>query len=186
MAGHGHIEHNSENKRIALLIAVLALCLAIAETGAKSAQTDALSRNVEASNLWAFFQARTVRQTVVRTAAEELALQAPLGDARDAARAQQIQSWQATAQRWESEPSNGEGRRELAERAKVAEAARDKAMASYHLHEYGAAAFQVAIVVVSASVITGVGLLAMGGGVLGLIGVVLTILGFFAPQMIHF
>src|SRR3954463_11577868 len=65
---HGHVE--GENKKIALLIAVLALFLALAETMAKGAQTSGLSYNVEASNLWAFFQAKTVRQTVVRTAGE--------------------------------------------------------------------------------------------------------------------
>src|SRR5215217_6837967 len=54
--GHGHVE--GENKKIALLIAVLALFLALAETMAKGAQTSGLSYNVEASNLWAFFQAK--------------------------------------------------------------------------------------------------------------------------------
>ncbi|NCY26328.1 MAG: DUF4337 family protein, partial [Alphaproteobacteria bacterium] len=68
MAGHG-APHGAENKGVALLIAVLALFLAIAETGAKSAQTEALNANVEAANLWSFFQARTIRQTTVRTAA---------------------------------------------------------------------------------------------------------------------
>ena len=70
MSGHGHGPMEGENKKIALLIAVLALFLAIAETMAKGAQTSALSYNVEASNLWAFFQAKTIRQTVVRTASE--------------------------------------------------------------------------------------------------------------------
>jgi hypothetical protein len=56
---HGLVE--GENKRIAILISVLALCLAIAETLGKSAQTDALSYNVEAPNLWAFSQAKTIR-----------------------------------------------------------------------------------------------------------------------------
>src|SRR3982750_2458795 len=65
---HGHVE--GDNKKIALHISVLALFLALAETMAKGAQTNALSYNVEASNLWAFFQAKTVRQTVVRTAGE--------------------------------------------------------------------------------------------------------------------
>ena len=47
MTGHGHVDHGGDNKRVALLIAILALCLALAETGAKSAQTEALSRNVK-------------------------------------------------------------------------------------------------------------------------------------------
>jgi hypothetical protein len=59
--GHGHVEGN---KKIALLISVLALFLALVETMAKGAQTNALSYNIEASNLWSFFQAKTIRQTV--------------------------------------------------------------------------------------------------------------------------
>jgi hypothetical protein len=71
-----HAEHaSSSNKRIALLIAVIALFLALSETLGKGAQTDALSQNIEASNLWAFFQAKTIRMTTVRTAAEGLQTQ---------------------------------------------------------------------------------------------------------------
>ena len=66
--GHGHADHGG-NKGIALLISVLALVLAFSETLGKNAQTSALAHNIEASNLWAFFQAKTVRQTVLRTAA---------------------------------------------------------------------------------------------------------------------
>ena len=50
-----HAEHASgENKKIALLIAVLALFLAISETLGKGAQTESISKNVEASNLGIF------------------------------------------------------------------------------------------------------------------------------------
>lgn len=186
MTGHGHVDHSGENKRVALLIAVLALLLALAETGAKGAQTEALSRNVEASNLWAFFQARTIRQTTLRTAAENAALLPDTGDGeRRAATARQVAAWQATAQRYESEPSTGEGRRELAERAKAAERIRDRSMAAYHMYEYGSAAFQVAIVIASASIVTGVPLLALGGAILGVLGTALAGLGFFAPELLH-
>lgn len=181
MAGHAAVEHGGD-KRIALLIAILALCLAIAETGAKSAQTNALGSNVEAANLWAFFQARTIRQTIVRTEAESVAL-LPGADAE--AVAKQVAAWRATAARWESEPDTGEGRRELMARAKAAESKRDKSLHAYHLFEYGSAAFQVAIVVASASIITGVPALALGGVVLGLAGVALSALGAFAPEAVH-
>ena len=73
MSGHGHIE--ASNKKIALLIAILAMVLSLSETLGKSAQTAALSFNVEASNLWSFFQAKTIRMTVVRTAAETAELE---------------------------------------------------------------------------------------------------------------
>ncbi|MEK7753412.1 MAG: DUF4337 family protein, partial [Acidobacteriota bacterium] len=61
MSGHGHVDPS--NKKIALLIAVLALVLAFSETLGKGAQTAALSHNIEASNLWTFFQAKTIRST---------------------------------------------------------------------------------------------------------------------------
>jgi hypothetical protein len=187
MAGHAHLDHKGD-KRIALLIAILALFLALAETGAKSAQTEAISRNIEAANLWAFFQARSIRQTTVRTAAEEadLARQAATDATLRTAIEQQQQAWRATAQRWESEPDTGEGRRELSARARAAEAKRDLSFASYHHYEYGSAAFQVAIVLASASIVTAVPALAAGAVVLGLGGLVLTGLGFFAPEAVHF
>src|SRR5713226_326224 len=73
-----HAEHASgENRKIALLIAVIALCLALSETLGKGAQTESISKNVEAANLWSFFQAKTIRRTAVQTAAEGLKISAP-------------------------------------------------------------------------------------------------------------
>ena len=93
MNAHESMEHAdhateaaSENRKIALLIAVIALCLALSETLGKGAQTESISKNVEASNLWAFFQAKTIRRTVVQTAAEQAKLGLGAGGD-DAARA---------------------------------------------------------------------------------------------------
>lgn len=189
MAGHshGHGDHGG-NKGVALMIAVLALFLALAETGAKGAQTNAITQNVEAANLWSFFQARTIRQTTVRTAGETLALEAaamPEGERR-AAMERQVAAWREQAQRWESEPATGEGRRELSARAQAAQRVRDRSLSAYHMYEFGSAAFQVAIVLASASIVTAVPFLAVLGGAVGLAGVVLTGLGFLAPELIHF
>ncbi len=181
----GHVEAGGD-KRIALLIAVLALCLAIIETGAKGTQTAALVQNVEATNLWAFFQAKTIRQTTVRTAAETADLQkAGLDPQRVAAIEAQQKTWRETAARWESEPSTGEGRKELAARAKEADHKREHSMAQYHLYEFGAGALQVAIVVASASIITGTPLLALLGLGLGVVGLILGGIGYIAPEMLH-
>ena len=68
--GHGHID--TSNKRIALLVAILAALLAVSEMGGKSSQTNALASHIDASNLWSFFQSKTIRQTTLRTAAEEV------------------------------------------------------------------------------------------------------------------
>jgi hypothetical protein len=172
------------NRRIALLIAVLALFLSFSETLGKSAQTEAIAANVESSDLWAFFQAKSIRMTQINTAAEEMLVTAEAASdpAAKATMQKQIDAWKKTAARYDSEPSTREGRKELAERAKEAEEKRDLAMAKYHHYELGSAAFQVGIVLSSAAVITGTVALAWFGGVLGVIGLVLTAFGLFAPH----
>jgi hypothetical protein len=182
---HGHVE--GSNKTIALMIAVMALFLACAETLAKGAQTDALSYNVEASNLWAFFQAKTIRQTAVRTAAETVELnraQAPESAAGEAM-AKRLDAWSKTVARWESEPETQEGRRELAARAKLAEGKRDKAMARYHHYEVSSAAFQIAIVLASATIITGAAILAWISAGLGVVGLGFAAIGLLIPHAVH-
>src|SRR6267378_3185302 len=136
-AGHGPSEHGG-NKGVALLISVLALVLAFSETLGKGAQTAALAYNIEASNLWAFFQAKTIRQTVLRTAAEQMEVSNP-GEAVK----KQIAKWKETADRYQSEPETGEGRKELSARAKEAEKKRDTAMAAYHHYELASAAAEI-------------------------------------------
>ena len=91
--GHGAIE--GSNKRVALLISVLALFLAFSETLGKAAQTDALGANIEASNLWAYFQARTIRSTTVKTVDEMVALLPP-GTNAEAVQANFHDLWTAT------------------------------------------------------------------------------------------
>src|SRR5262245_23686274 len=127
---HGLVE--GENKKIAILISVLALFLAISETLGKSAQTDALSYNVEAFNLWAFYQAKTIRKTTMETAAEQMEVDVKL--AKDAnvkdLLEKRVNDWKERAARYESEPkpnNKGEGRKELMARALESERKRDHA-----------------------------------------------------------
>src|SRR5690349_22962051 len=92
-----HAEHASHrDKKIALLISVLALFLAFAETLGKSAQTEGLRANIEAANLWAFYQAKHMRETTLRTAAEavELALATATDPDVKAATQKRIAAWQ--------------------------------------------------------------------------------------------
>ena len=183
-----HAEHASgESKKIALLIAVLALFLAISETLGKGAQTESISKNVEASNLWAFFQAKSIRRTVVQTAADQgkLTLGAATDDAMKAAVQKQIDDWQKTAARYRSEPETGEGTEQLAEKAKEAEHQRDEATAKYHHFELASAAFQIGIVLASATIITGIMALAGISGLLTLVGIGFTALGLFMPHLLH-
>jgi hypothetical protein len=174
------------NKKVALLIGVLALFLAFSETLGKSAQTEAISYNVEASNLWAFFQAKNIRRTVVLTAAEEMTVNAPAApEIIKENMTKQVETWQSAAARYRSEPEVQEGTIELAERAKAMEKRRDTAMAKYHHYEVASAAFQIGIVLASATVITGMILLTWLALGLGGIGLVFTAIGLFAPHVVH-
>ena len=183
-----HAEHASgENKKIALLIAVIALCLALSETLGKGAQTESISKNVEASNLWAFFQAKSIRRTVVEAVSDQakLSLGVMGDDAAKAALQKQIDAWQKTAARYRSEPETREGSEQLAERAKHSEEERDLATAKYHHFELASAAFQIGIVLASATIITGIIALAWISGLLTLAGIAVTALGVFSPYLLH-
>jgi Domain of unknown function (DUF4337) len=180
-------EASHENRNIALLIAVIALCLALSETLGKGAQTESISKNVEASNLWAFFQAKSIRRTVVQAAAEQAKLSgaAAADDATKAALQKQIDDWQKTAARYRSEPETGEGQDQLSERAKHAEEERDLAEAKYHHFELASAAFQIGIVLASATIITGIIALSWVSGLLAVAGIAFTALGIFMPHLLH-
>jgi len=201
--GHGTKPIENQNKKIALLIAVIALFLAFSETLGKSAQTAALSNNVEASNLWAFYQAKTIRQTTLQASAELLKLElakidgGSSNDALKKAMSERIDNWTRTTARYESEPMDrpvphdvnlnppyGEGRRELSALALAAQAKRDTAMERYHQYEIASAAYQIGIVLASSAVITGMLALAYAAAGLGVIGVIFTALGLLAPHLL--
>lgn len=180
MSGHGHVDPS--NKKIALLISILALLLAVSETMSKAYQTEVLTKQIEASNLWSFFQAKTIRSTATKLAIETTQLSGKASDPKTAAA---LEKWDAAAKRYDSEPETGEGRKELAAKAKQAEATRDLYMHKYHFLEIASGILQVAIVLASATIITGVSLLSVLAGGLGVISLVLSGLGIFAPTLIH-
>ncbi len=188
-----HIEHAehaqhaaSENKKIALLIAILALFLSFSETLGKTAQTEAVDANVKTADTWAFYQAKDIRRTVITAIADQTALLASdsANAAAKAALDKQIATWRQTAARYETDPKAGNGRKELAVQAKAQEQDRDLAMTKYHHYELASAAFQVGIVLASAAVITGIMALAWFAGLLGAAGLALLALGLFAPYAV--
>src|SRR3984957_9372060 len=182
-----HMQHAAgENKKIAMLIAVLALFLSFSETLGKSAQTEGMDANVKSADTGAFSQAKDIRRTTVLAAADQTALlTAAVTDPTPKAAADKlIDTWRKTAARYESDPSTGEGLKELRARAKEQEEDRDLSLAKYHNYELASAAFQVGIVLASATLITGIVQLAWFSGALGLIGLVMLVLGLFAPNVL--
>jgi hypothetical protein len=174
-----HAKHAAHaSKQIALLIAVLALFLAVSEMLGKSANTEALTLNINVSDTWNQYQAKTIRRTLVQTVAEEMRV----GPASDAAKAQ-IAKLESEAERYESEPKDG--RKDLRKKAEALEHERDTAFARYHNYEFASAAFQIGIVLCSAAVITGMLLLAWTAGGVAVLGLVFVSLGLFAPHLLH-
>ncbi len=177
----------SQNRKIALLIAIIALFLSLSETLGKSAQTAGIELNIKASDTWNFFQAKTIRQTTLRTAAEALAVEI-MGRPDDAAKteiAKQVEKWRATVARYDSDPKEKDGRKELRAQAEEYERARDLAMARYHNYEFGSAAYQIGIVLASSAVITGIMALAYGAIGLFVIGLAFNAMALFAPHLSH-
>jgi len=184
-----HVEHASHsNKKIALLISVLALFLAFSETLGKSAQTKAITDNVATNDTWSFFQAKAIRISVLTTAIEQMQVQTEwVTDADTKARLQQrIENWKKTVARYEDDPATGEGRKQLMAKARALENDRELAMARYHNFEFASAAFQIGIVLASAEVITGMMVLAWLSGLVGIGGLGLMALGLWAPHALDF
>ena len=182
-----HAEHASHhNKGIALLISILALCLAFGETLGKSSQTTAITLNVKANDLWAFYQAKTIRMYVIQTAVATMTIEASrtTDQAVKDAQTKQIDTWKKEAARLDDEPGK-DGRKQLMQQARDAEEQRDVQLAKYHSFEISSAAFQIGIVLASATIITSMMVLAWLAGGLGIVGLGFMAIGLFEPHLLH-
>jgi hypothetical protein len=179
----------SENKKVALIIAILALFLALAEAGAKNAQHRSTEQNIEASDLFNFYQAKKVRSTIAETAAESLEAIAPTVTDEKAAAAieKQIAVWKATVAKFENDPKKPEDSLDkIQERATEAQEGREHSNRRLEHFEYASGALQIAIVLASAAIITGIGALAWFAAALGVIGAILMAFGYLAPTALGF
>jgi hypothetical protein len=179
----------SENKRVALIIAILALFLALAEAGAKNAQHRSTEQNIEASDLFNFYQAKKVRSTIAETAAESLEAIAPTvtDEKASAGIEKQVAAWKATVAKFEKDPKKPEdGLDKLQDRASEAQEGRELSNRRLEHFEYASGSLQIAIVLASAAIITGIGILAWAAAGLGLIGAVLMAFGYLAPTALGF
>jgi hypothetical protein len=171
----------SPNKKIALVIAILALFLAISETLSKSYQTEVLMKQIEASNLWSFYQAKSIRLTTTKLAHEAFEIVTTDLSKKGA---ELRKKWGDEIQRYESDDATKEGKKEIFERARLAEEERDLFSKKYRLMEIAAGLLQVAIVLASASIITGVIALLWASGGLGIISLGFIASGIFFPTVL--
>ncbi len=179
----------SENKSVALMIAVLALFLALSEAGAKKAEHHSTEKNIEASDLYNFYQARKVRMSLFETAERAFEAIAPTVTEEKAKEGveKQIGAWRAAAAKFENNPEKpADNLEKIQERAKEAGEARELWNKKLEHFEFASGALQISIVLASAAIITGVSALAWGAGLLGILGAVLMAFGYLAPTVLSF
>lgn len=172
----------SGTKWVGVYIACLAVFLALCNMGGSNAMKDMINTNVEVTNTWAFFQAKNIRQTEFRLAADrleiDLALNPTMPEAARKTIEGKIKSYRDTAARFESEPETGDGKNELTAKAKKLEAERAKAQRKDPYFDFAEALLQIAIVLASVMIVTGVRSLLFVSLVMGALGTLLMVNGF--------
>jgi hypothetical protein len=173
----------------AMAIATMAMLLAIGSLGGGNATDDMVYGNIKASDTWAFYQAKNVRQTEYKIAADRL--QVELADptispeARKAAEAQ-LAKYRETIARYDDEPDpqapgdslKGEGKKQLAAQARSYEAVRDRASDRDGNFDYSEVFLQLAIVLGSVAILASSRKVLTMSFVLAAIGAVLMMNGY--------
>jgi hypothetical protein len=171
----------SPGRLTAIYIAVLAVLIAVTSVGGDNATKDMIRSSIQAADTYSFYQAKTIRQTTIRTVADdfELRLADPAVPEPTRQKLQEkLASYRATADRYESEPSTGEGKKELLAKARALEAQRELSLKRDPYFDSAGALLQIAIVLASASLILGGPILLWVSAALGVVGTLLMINGF--------
>ena len=149
-----------------MVINIFALCLAVnAWYGGKLGST-VLNNTIKANDTYSFYQAKSIKQSL----AEQNLYEAQHNG--DKARAADMA---AKIDRYENEP--GEGKKDLMAKAKKLEAERDDAKARSPWIGYASTAYQLAIVLLSASILAVSMPLFWGSFVVAGLGLVLSLQG---------
>ncbi len=177
--------------RAALVIAFMATLLAITSLGGGNAAEDVANHNIHASDTWAFYQAKSIRQTALRVAADGieadmLARPDMPPQARDFMQ-RKLEEYRSTAARYDDEPDKedpanplkGEGRKQLTARAKDFEAQRERAQKQDPNFDFAEALFQIAIVLASVAILATSRLVLRGSLAVGALATLLMLNGYF-------
>ena len=180
---HASGDSNRQKNRTALTISIFAMVLAITSLGGSNSGKDITQENILAANTYAFYQAKSIRQTTLKVAAADMELQLlrepTMNAAAKEATQKKIEDYKKTIDRYESEPATQEGKKELMVRAKEHEAIRDHAIRQDPWFDYAEGALQIAIVLLSVSIIGSIPALYFAGMGLGLLGALSSLNGFF-------
>jgi hypothetical protein len=126
------------------VIVVFAALLAINTYMGGSNSSKVLNNTIDANNTWSFYQAKSIKGTLAEMARDDAAAK---GDKEKVARLQ------AKIDRYESDPDSGEGKKELMAKARKLEDERAVAKTRSPWYTFAGSLFQIAIVLLSASIL---------------------------------
>lgn len=127
------------------VITVLAALLAINTMFGGSNSSKILNNTIAANDTWAFFQAKSIKQTAYEIASVQAA---DLGNQAASER------YAKKAAGYESDPATGEGKKELMAKARALEAERAEAKKRSPWFTYAGSILQIAIVLLTASILS--------------------------------
>lgn len=180
--GEAKPAENRRSRLIGVYVGVLAALLAVCSLGGGNASKDAMRANIDATNLWGFFQAKNIRRSVYTVAADDLDLLLKANPdwppEAQAAVASKVAAYRETVARFTSDKATSEGLDELFIKGKDIEKERDVAMRKDPYFDAAQAVLQIAIVLASVALIAEVGILIIFSAGLAVIGTALMINGF--------
>ena len=183
-AHEGHsAESDARFRRLtAIYLGVIAMLLAITSLGGSNATKVMLNANIQASDIYGYYQSKYIRQTIYRVTAEELERQLLAQPGMPEEAKAKIEAaarrYSDRAERYETDPSAGEGKKELLAKAKEWEARRDQAAERDPNFDFAAALFQIAIVLGSVSIVAASRSLVKFSAILAVTGSLLMINGY--------
>ena len=128
-----------------LVIVVMALFMAVTTYFANMHSGAVMKNMLKATDTYAFFQAKSIKGSIAEGQLEDAKAKG------DKARAEKLQD---KIDLYESDPASGEGKKELLAKAQGFEKARDEAAKHSPWLTFASMAFQLAIVLLSASIIS--------------------------------
>jgi hypothetical protein len=146
-------EHRGKTftRRAALTTAIFAVLLAITSLGGSNASKELLLSQQQASDQWAFYQSKVIREHLYRTDAQRLAADIAAGAAVDpagkAAYEKLLEQFQEESAR------NGKEKKQIEEDAKRLEETRNEAAARDPYFDYAEVLLQIAIVLASIAIL---------------------------------
>lgn len=160
---HEHA-HDRAARWVAVLVALLAASLALADVGEKASQTAFLMNHISMTNDYSYYQAKNLR---VGTIEGTIGILESLPSATDPAVLARIKAARAEQATLRDNRAAGNGMKQLLVTAARHQAAAEVALHREHLYSGVAGALQIAILIASVSIVTAVRGLRWGAAAIG-------------------